>query len=171
MRLVRSRAKEWNLDPKRIGIWGFSAGGHLAATVATHFDAGNPDAVDSIDRESCRPDFLVLAYPVITMKPPVTHIGSRNNLIGKDADPKLVDDLSNDERVTADTPPTFLFHTDADTAVVPQNSVLFYQALRKHRVPAELHIYEKGPHGVGLAPNEPVLSTWPDRLKEWLRNR
>jgi acetyl esterase/lipase len=169
LRTVRARAKEWSVDPRRIGIWGFSAGGHLASTLGTHFDDGKPDADDPIERVSCRPDFLILAYPVITLEPPYAHMGSRNNLLGNQPDPKLVDTLSNHKQVTAQTPPTFLFHTDADKGVVPENSVLFYLALKKHKIPAELHIYEKGPHGVGLALKDPVLSTWPARLAAWLR--
>jgi acetyl esterase/lipase len=141
----------------RIGIWGFSAGGHLAATAATHFDSGT------------RPDFVILAYPVITFEQPYAHQGSRKNLLGTDPDPKLVRNLSNDTQVTAQTPPTFLFHTDGDKGVPAENSVLFYLALRKAGVPAELHIYERGPHGVGLAPKDPVLSSWPERLADWLK--
>jgi acetyl esterase/lipase len=171
LRSVRARAAEWHVDPQRIGIWGFSAGGHLASTAGTHFDAGRPDATDPSERVSCRPDFLILAYPVITLKPPYAHLGSRNNLLGKDPDPKLVESLSNDTQVTRQTPPTFLFHTDADRGVVPENSVLFYLALRAAKVPAELHIYEKGPHGVGLAPRDAALSTWPDRLAAWMKGR
>ncbi len=171
LRTVRARAKEWHLDPNRIGIWGFSAGGHLASTAATHFDDGKPDAADPVERVGCRPDFAILAYPVITMAAETTHMGSRLNLLGKDADPKLVEELSNELHVTARTPPTFLFHTDADTAVVPQNSVLFYLALHEAGVPAELHIFAKGPHGVDLAPGDPVLSKWPDLLRGWLEGR
>jgi acetyl esterase/lipase len=171
IRTVRAQAKEWNVDPKRIGIWGFSAGGHLASTAGTHFDGGKPDAEDPVERVSCRPDFLILCYPVITLKPPYAHMGSRNNLLGKDPAPESVESLCNDQQVTAQTPPTFLFHTNADSGVVPENSVLFYLALRKAKVPAELHIYEPGPHGVGLAPKDPVLSTWPDRLAAWLKVR
>jgi acetyl esterase/lipase len=172
IRTVRARAKEWNLDPNRVGIWGFSAGGHLASTAATHFDDGKPDAADPVDKVSCRPDFLILCYPVITMTgPPVTHMGSRKNLLGDKPDEKLIEELSNEKQVTARTPPTFLFHTDADAGVVPENSVLFYLALKKAKVPAELHVYEKGPHGVGLAPKDPVLSTWPDRLADWMKGR
>jgi acetyl esterase/lipase len=168
LRTVRARAKDWDLDPRRIGIWGFSAGGHLASTAGTHFDDGKRDAEDPVERVSCRPDFLILCYPVITMVGPATHVGSRNNLLGKDPDPALAESLSNDRQVTPQTPPTFLFHTDADRGVVPENSVLFYLALRKAHAPAELHIYEKGNHGVGLAPNDPVLSTWTGRLRDWL---
>jgi acetyl esterase/lipase len=171
VRTVRARAQEWNVNPKRIGVWGFSAGGHLASTVATHFDDGKPNSDDLIERASCRPDFAILAYPVITFYPPYAHIGSRNNLLGKDPDPQLVENLSNENQVTARTPPTFLFHTNADAGVVPENSVLFYMALRKAGVPAELHVYEKGAHGVGLASNDPVLSSWGERLTAWLRSR
>jgi acetyl esterase/lipase len=171
LRFVRSRSREWGIDPKRIGVWGFSAGGHLASTAATHFDDGKPDADDPIERSGCRPDFAILCYPVITMEPPFTHGGSRDNLLGKKPDPVLVALLSNDRQVTAKTPPTFLFHTNADGPVPAENSVLFYLALRKAGVPAELHIYEKGDHGVGLAAKDAVLSTWTGHLAAWLRNR
>ncbi len=171
IRLVRARASQWQLDAHKIGIMGFSAGGHLASTAGTHFDAGTPDAKDPIDRVSCRPDFLILCYPVISFTTEYTHVGSRNNLLGNDADPKLVEQFSNEKQVTAETPPTFLFHTDKDTGVPPENSVLFYLALRKAKVPAELHIYENGVHGVGLAKNDPVLATWSDRLADWMQGR
>jgi acetyl esterase/lipase len=171
LRLVRARVAERNINPKRIGIWGFSAGGHLASTAATHFDSGNPKSEDVLERTSCRPDFAILCYPVISMESGTAHGGSRNNLLGSNPDPSLVDFLSNDKQVTPQTPPTFLFHTNADSGVIPENSVLFYLALRKAKVPAELHIYEKGPHGVGLAANDPVLSKWPDTLAAWLASR
>lgn len=171
LRTVRAKAKEWQIDPKRIGVMGFSAGGHLASTAATHFDDGKPDNTDPIEQAGCRPDFAILCYPVISMKPPYAHQGSRKNLLGENPDDKLVESLCNDEQVTAKTPPTFLFHTSEDRGVLPENSVLFYLALRKHKVPAELHIYEKGPHGVGLAQKDPVLSSWPDRLTGWLKGK
>lgn len=175
IRTVRSKAAEWGVDPNKVGIWGFSAGGHLASSAATHFDKGNADASDPIDKVSCRPDFAILGYPVISMKVPYTHGGSRNNLLGKNADDKLVESFCNDQAVTKETPPTFLFHTDEDKAVPPMNSILFYAALKKHGVPAELHIYEKGAHGVGLAPldkfKDKGLSAWPDRLNDWLVRR
>lgn len=171
IRLVRSRAQEFNLDPDRVGIMGFSAGGHLASTAGTHFDAGDAGAADAVDRQSSRPDFLILGYPVISFTTPYTHKGSLRNLLGDNADPKLVESLSNELQVTAQTPPTFLFHTNADTGVPPENSVLFYLALRKAKVPAEMHIFEKGPHGVGLGNTDPALSEWPILLAKWLRTR
>jgi len=171
LRLVRARAAEWNIDSKRIGIWGFSAGGHLASTAATHFDSGKPDAEDPIERASCRPDFAILCYPVISLDSMTTHRGSKYSLLGMDPDPQLVELLSNEKHVTTQTPPTFLFHTNADAAVPAENSVLFYLALRRAKVPAELHIYETGNHGVGLAPRDAVLSTWPDRLAAWMKGR
>lgn len=169
LRTVRRRAGEWHINPERIGVWGFSAGGHLASTLGTHFDDGNKDAEDDIDRAGCRPDFLILSYPVITLEPPYTHVGSRTNLLGKEPDPKLVENLSNEKQVSDKTPPTFLMHTNSDTGVPPENSILFYMALRKAKVPAELHIYEKGPHGVGLAKKDPILSSWPERLAAWMK--
>jgi acetyl esterase/lipase len=169
LRIVRNRAKEWHLDPKRVGIWGFSAGGHLASTAATHFDDGKPDAEDPVERVSCRPDFAILCYPVITLQPPHTHMGSRRNLLGDKPDEKLVESLCNEKQVTARTPPTFLFHTSADRAVPVENSLLFYEALRKAKVPAELHIYEQGEHGVGLAVGRGAVSAWPDQLAAWLQ--
>jgi acetyl esterase/lipase len=168
LRTVRSRAAEFGIAPSRIGIMGFSAGGHLASTAGTHFDAGNPRAADPVERVSCRPDFLILGYPVITMDLRYTHQGSRTNLLGPDPDPKLVESLSNELQVTSQTPPAFLFHTTDDAAVPVENSVNFYQALRKAKVPAEMHLYQHGPHGVGLG-KDPILATWPDRLADWLR--
>ncbi|HOB74270.1 MAG TPA: alpha/beta hydrolase [Phycisphaerae bacterium] len=169
IRTVRARADEWKINPNQIGIMGFSAGGHLASTAGTHFDAGNASAEDRIERVSSRPDFLILCYPVITFTEPKLHRGSRSNLIGDPPDPKLIEELSSEKQVTPQTPPTFLFHTDADTGVPPENSVLFYLALRKAKVPAELHIYQPGPHGVGLAANDPFLRSWPERCADWMR--
>jgi acetyl esterase/lipase len=171
VRMVRARAAEFNIFPDRIGMMGFSAGGHLTATAGTHFDGGISDAVDPVDRVSSRPDFLILGYPVISFDPAVTHAGSVRNLLGDNPDPKLIDDLSNDLRVTAQAPPTFLFHTTNDAAVPVENSVRFYLALRKARVPAEMHLFENGPHGVGMALNDPALSVWPSLLMNWLRAR
>lgn len=171
VRLVRARAKEFGIEPGRIGMMGFSAGGHLTATVGTHFDSGKPDAPDEIERASNRPDFLILGYPVISFDEAITHRGSLRNLLGPTPEPTLVEDLSSERRVTPRTPPTFLFHTNADTGVVPENSVRFYMALRQAKVPAELHIFENGPHGVGLALGDPALSVWPTLLTNWLRGR
>lgn len=176
IRTVRAKAADYGVDPKRIGIWGFSAGGHLASTAGTHFDAGLAEG-DAIDKTSCRPDFLILAYPVVTMEPSVTHGGSRTNLLGAKPDDKLVELYSNEKQVTKDTPPTFLFHTSADTAVVPENAVRFYLACKAAKVPVEMHIYEKGKHGVGLGRDpkwtggEKSVESWPDRLGEWMKAR
>lgn len=171
IRTVRAKSSDWGIDPERIGVLGFSAGGHLASTAATHFDEGNADSEDEIERVSCRPDFAVLCYPVIAFEEPYTHKGSQRNLLGDDADPELVKSLSNEKQVTADTPPTFLWHTSEDRAVPPQNSIHFYLALRAAGVPAELHIYEKGRHGLGLARDIPSVSSWPKRCEEWMSTR
>jgi acetyl esterase/lipase len=172
LRHVRSHAKEWKIDPNKVGILGFSAGGHLASTAATHFDKGDADAKDTIDKLSCRPDFAVLVYPVITLVGPSAHVGSRNNLLGKNPDMKLVDSLCNDKQVTADTPPTFLTHTNEDKGVPPENSLLFYQACQKNKVPVELHLFDKGQHGLGLAQNRKELdfSMWPGLCEKWLHS-
>jgi acetyl esterase/lipase len=171
LRIVRARAKEFGVDPKRIGVWGFSAGGHLASTAATHFDAGKPDSDDPIDKVSCRPDFAILAYPVITMTEK-THGGSRVNLLGPKPDPKMIEFYSNEKQVTAQTPPTFLFHTVEDKAVPVENSRLFRDACVKAGVPVELVEYEKGAHGVGLGAKSGLpLAEWPTKLEEWLKKR
>lgn len=170
IRTVRSKAAQYLVQPDRIGIMGFSAGGHLASTAGTHFDSGNPSAADPIDRAGSRPDFLVLGYPVISFTS-FPHRGSMHALLGDNPDPKLVELLSNELQVTAQTPPTFLFHTSADATVPVENSVMFYMALHKAGVPAEMHIYEEGPHGVGLAPTDEALSSWPERLANWMRVR
>lgn len=170
IRTVRHSAKDHGVDPNRIGVWGFSAGGHLASTAATHFDLGDAAATDPIDKVSSRPDFAVLCYPVITMDEAFTHKGSRRNLLGPDRydNADLVELLSNEKRVTKDTPSTFIFHTTEDQAVPVENAIAFYSALRKHKVNCELHVYQKGRHGVGLASKDPVLKTWPGRLEDWL---
>jgi acetyl esterase/lipase len=179
VRTVRAKAEKYGIDPKRVGLMGFSAGGHLASTAGTHFDAGKPDG-DATDQQSCRPDWLVLAYPVVTFEKGVTHGGSVANLIGKDPKPEEIDFFSNEKHVTKDTPPTFVFHTDEDTAVPPENAVRFYLALKKAKVPAELHIYEKGKHGVGLGtdpawtgtgPHARYAADWSGHLTAWLSAR
>lgn len=153
VRTVRARAAEWKVDPNRIGIMGSSAGGHLASTLLTHFDAGKPDAEDPVERQSSRPNLGILCYAVITMGQ-YTHQGSKNNLLGNQPSPELVWSLSNELQVTPQTPPTFLWHTYEDTAVPVENSLQFAEALRKAGVPFDLHIYQKGPHGIGLGSRE-----------------
>ncbi|MFO0881207.1 MAG: alpha/beta hydrolase, partial [Gemmataceae bacterium] len=171
LRLIRSQAKDLGIDPNRIGIWGFSAGGHLTSTVCTKFDAGKPDSTDPIDRLSSRPDFAILCYPVIRLDPPHAHMGSRRNLLGDRPDEKLVQSLCNDTQVTKDTPPTFIFHTRADKAVPVQNGELYHAALVKAGVPARLVIYDGGPHGVGLGKRHPEVKDWPNKLETWLKER
>jgi acetyl esterase/lipase len=171
VRTVRSRAKELGIDPAKVGIMGFSAGGHLASTAITHFDSGRSDAEDPVERESSRPDAAILCYPVISMKPEVTHMGSRSNLLGAAPSAELETLMSNELQVTPQTPPAFLFHTTDDAVVKVENALLFYGALVKNRVPCEMHIYEKGRHGVGLAWDDPILSSWPARAADWLRRK
>jgi acetyl esterase/lipase len=169
IRLVRTRAGEWRIAPDRIGIFGFSAGGHLASTASTRFDAGQAGATDPIDRASSRPDFAVLGYPVISLTEPWTHQGSKLNLLGEAPDPALARALSSETQVTSTTPPTFIYHTNADTAVPVENSVAYFLALRKAGVPAEFHVFKDGPHGTGLGQQDPALSVWPTLLANWLR--
>jgi acetyl esterase/lipase len=171
VRMVRSRAKEWNVDSGRIGILGFSAGGHLASSAGTHFQKRYSPAEDAIDRFSCRPDFMILIYPVISFTEWCAHSGSRRNLLGKNPDKELVENLSNERRVTPETPPTFLVHANDDKGVPSENSVYFYLALRKAKVPAEMHIYEKGGHGFGLGKKNTPESSWPLRCQQWMRAR
>jgi acetyl esterase/lipase len=170
IRTVRARAAEWQIDPQRIGILGFSAGGHVASTIGTHFDAGKPGDPDPIERMSSRPDLMILIYPVITMKE-FTHAGSKRLLLGENPSADLVTLLSNEEQVKKETPPAFLVHSASDPAVPVENSLRFVEALRKAGVPFELHVYERGPHGFGLGGNDPILSTWPARCADWLRLR
>jgi acetyl esterase/lipase len=168
VRIARSRASQHGYRPDRIGVWGFSAGGHLAATVSTHFLQDTAPADDPTKSISSRPDFAILSYPVITGKDGVKHGGSFQNLLGDNPDPKLVESLSNETQVTQNTPPTFIFHTTDDKAVPVMNAILYYQALVAKGVAAEMHIYQNGRHGVGLAKDNPILATWADRLHDWL---
>jgi len=169
MRLVRARAADWQIDPARIGIMGFSAGGHLAATLGTQFDAGDPAAVDPVDRERSRPDFMVLMYPVISLVDAAVHTGSRRMLLGDPPDPALVARYSAELQVKHDTPPTFIVHADNDTGVPVENALLMYRALRQHKIPAELHVLSAGGHGFGLALNNPHVGSWPRALVLWLQ--
>lgn len=172
LRIVRARSQEWGIDPKKIGIMGSSAGGHLASTLLTHFDAGKPDSSNAIERVSSRPDFGILCYAVISFGK-FAHVGSRENLIGKNPDPELVKFLSNELQVTPQTPPTFLWSTADDQAVPVENSLLFAEALRANKVPLDLHVYESGPHGIGLQgkPDADNLHPWTEALARWLKGR
>lgn len=169
MRLIKSRAKEWKLNPERIGVLGFSAGGHLSSMLTTMHLPANKKSKDPLERWSSRPAFAVLIYPVITLSGKPAHIGSRNNLLGQNPDNTLVDSLSTHNRVNEFTPPTFLVYANDDNSVPPENGILFYQALRKYNIPASLHIYDHGGHGFGMAPKDKVLNTWPSLCVEWLR--
>ena len=169
LRTVRANAGRWGIDPKRVGVLGFSAGGHLASTAATHFDDGKPDDQDPVERQGSRPDLAILIYPVITLTDEFTHGGSRDNLLGKRPDPALIDLLSNEKQVTPQTPPCFLVHGMDDQAVPVQNSINFALACRKNKVPVEMHLFEHGPHGFGLGGNDPQLKSWPEDAARWLR--
>lgn len=169
VRTVRARAAEWHLDPNRIAVLGFSAGGHMASTIGTHFDAGDSASADPIERVSSRPDLMILLYPVITMTDPYAHRGSRRNLLGENPSPELVRLMSNELQVTPQTPPTFIAATTDDRTVPIENALMFYQALHAAKVPVELHIFEHGSHGFGLAPDDPVLSSWTTLCERWLR--
>ena len=158
MILIRKHAGEWNIDTKKVGVMGFSAGGHLASTLGTHFTSS-----------ATRPDFMVLVYPVISMKEGVTHIWSRRFLLGYDAGKQLIGQYSNETRVSGNTPPTFLIHSADDDGVPVQNSLLFFEALHAHKVPTEMHIFPEGGHGYGLGNNKPYVNGWPNLLLRWLQ--
>lgn len=168
-RMVRFHAESWNIDPGKIGIMGFSAGGHLASTLSTHFDNGDQGNADPVEKMSCRPDFSILVYPVISFTEEFSHTGSRAALLGEDPDPELVRYYSNEHQVTTDTPPAILIHSGDDEGVPVQNSLAYYQALLKHGIPAEMHVYPYGRHGYSLAIGRGHLATWPDRVLEWIR--
>jgi acetyl esterase/lipase len=171
IRMARAHAAEWGVATDHVGMWGFSAGGHLTATAGTKFDSGKADSSDVVERQSSRPDFLILGYPVITFKEPDLHRGSLKYLLGDTPDPALVDSLSAETQVTKDTPPTFIFSTTDDKTVPVINSVMFYSALVKAGVPAEMHLFQHGGHGAGLAATNPQLSLWPDLVAKWMRER
>lgn len=169
MRIVRSNAEEWGIDPSKIGIAGSSAGGHLASTVGTRFDYGNPESNDALEKISCRPDFMLLLYPVITFREEFGHMGSRKNLIGEGNNWELVEKYSNELHVTPETPPTFLVLADDDKGVVPRNSVEFYLALKENGVPAEMHIFADGGHGFGMNKKNLPVDQWPELFYNWLK--
>ena len=156
IRMVREKATSWNIQPNKIGIMGFSAGGHLAATLSTHFE------------KDTRPDFSILIYPVISMDKSIAHMGSRNNLIGKHPADEMIKLYSNELQVTTNTPPSFLIHASDDDAVPVENSLFYYQTLKKNNVPTEMHIYPKGGHGFGLANGNRSLESWPRLMIEWM---
>lgn len=170
MRLIRAHAAEYGIDPDRLGVWGSSAGGHLASSLGTHCEnVPQQDAnADPVDQLSCKPDFMVLAYPVISMELPETHPGSRRALLGPDPDPKLAHEYSNQFAVTSDTPPTFIFATTNDPVVPVENSLDFYRALERHHVHAELHLFDYSNHGCGLCGSIIPLRVWPSMLRTWL---
>lgn len=168
IRTTRFRAKEWGIDPSRVGIIGFSAGGHLASTAATHFDEGNPQAPSPVERVSCRPDFAILVYPVITMGDK-THQGSRRNLLGAEPSAKMIDLFSNEKQVTDKTPPVFLAHPLDDTVVVPDNSKAFFEALQAHKIPSQYLELPSGGHGLN-GYKGPMWDAWQEKSLAWLRD-
>jgi acetyl esterase/lipase len=168
---VRAHAQELGIDPAKIGIMGFSAGGHVASSAGTHYVAGEPAAADPLARVSSRPDFMILIYPVITMGE-FAHAGSRKNLLGDHPPQELVDLMSNEKQVTKDTPPAFLVHTGNDATVPVENSLQFAAAMRKAGAGVELHLFQTGPkHGYGLAQGDPLVGIWPKLCEQWLRAR
>lgn len=166
MRYVRENATKWNIDSNKIGTIGFSAGGHLASTLATHY---NDKTYESVSKISARPDFSLLIYPVISMENGITHKGSQTNLLGNNPSQEIIDSFSNDKKVTQQTPPTFLVHATDDTAVLPENSINYYLALKKNNVTSELHLYENGGHGFGLGVKD-TSKNWTKDCVEWLKS-
>lgn len=170
LRLVRFHAKDWDIDSSKVGIMGFSAGGHVASTLGTHFNVDWINNKDSIDYISARPDFMILMYPVITFRKPYAHMGSRINLIGDHPASSLIDFFSNELNVKKNTPPTFIVQATDDKSVPVENSLMFYSALKAKGIPVEMHIYPKGGHGFALAIGKGYLSTWVDRCIDWINN-
>lgn len=171
MRIVRKNAKEWGINPDKIGIAGSSAGGHLASTVGTVFDSGDKNSSNPVEQLSCRPDFMLLLYPVISFSEEIGHMGSRKNLIGETNDWKLAKQYSNELNVSANTPPTFLVLADDDKTVMPQNSIVFYSKLKEYNVPAEIHIFQLGGHGFGMTKKNLPVDQWPNLFYSWLKPR
>lgn len=171
LRIVRQKAAEWVINPEKIGIAGSSAGGHLASTAGTRFDLGNQNASDPLEKISCRPDFMLLLYPVITFNEEFGHMGSRVNLIGPGNKWELVEKYSNELQVTAQTPPTFFILADDDGGVPPRNSIEFYLAMKKFKIPAEMHIFSKGGHGFGMTKKNLPVDQWPELFAQWMKQQ
>ena len=169
LRTVRSNGAKWGIDSTKIGISGFSAGGHLASTAATHFDLGNAGSTNPILQQSCRPDFTVLVYPVITLNEKWGHMGSRENLLGKNSNLELIRNYSNELQVTKETPPSFIVLADDDKAVSPRNSIEYYNALKENGIAAELHIFREGGHGFGIKKLGKPHDQWPRMLIDWMK--
>ncbi len=169
VRWVRNHAEEYDIASDRIGMWGFSAGGHLVGIVGTHFDSGNSSAVDPVERVSDRPDFVISSYGGLSLQPGIAKPGAMKTFLGENATPALIDDMSPDKHVTAQTPPFFLYATTTDQSVPVLSSVAFYMAMVHAGAPVELHLFQNGPHGTALAQGYPALSAWPDLLENWLR--
>lgn len=170
MKIIRENGEKWHIDKNNIGVMGFSAGGHLASTLGTHYDKDENRQFDRIDSISSRPDFMVLMYPVITMDERYTHIGSRNNLLGENPTPELVEYYSNEKQVSETTPPTMIFHTSDDAVVPVENSTAFYKALQEKNIDSEMHIFQHGKHGFALANGKGHLELWKSLCIDWLRN-
>ena len=171
MRIIRKNSKKWEINSKKIGVLGFSAGGHLASSLSTHHDQGIRRSNLEIEKFASRPDFSILIYPVVTMKQPYVHMGSRKSLIGNAPSNEIVEYFSNEMQVKADTPPAILIHSDNDLGVLVENSVNYYLALRKHKIPAALHVWEDGGHGYGLAKGQGSIKDWPNICQNWMIQR
>ncbi|UYQ92889.1 alpha/beta hydrolase [Chitinophaga horti] len=171
MRIVKSKASGWKVDPEKIGVIGFSAGGHLASMLTTIHTPANAEAKNTSEKFSSRPAFSVLVYPVISLSADFKHAGSARNLLGADPRPGLADSLSTQTRVNAQTPPTMLIHSTDDKTVPVENSLVFYNALKANKIPASLHIFDHGGHGYGMAPKDPVINTWPGVAVLWIREK
>ena len=172
VRIIRANSAKWDISQNKIGVLGFSAGGHLASTLSTHHDNGLELSDIEIDKTSCRPDYSILVYPVITMKPPYAHMGSRKNLLGEIPNDEYVTYFSNELQVREDTPPAILIHTDQDEGVPAENSIKYYLSLRKYKIPAEIHIWQRGIHGLGLAKEDELpFMNWPKTCEQWMIDR
>jgi len=170
IKIVKEHAEEWQIDKNNIGVMGFSAGGHLASTLGTHYDKDMNSQLDRIDSISSRPDFMVLMYPVVTMNERFTHMGSRNNLLGTNPSPELVDYYSNEKQISVNTPPTFIVHSSDDDVVLVENSTAFYKALQEKNIDSEMHIFQYGGHGFALANGKGYLELWKSICIAWLKN-